>query len=316
MKFDWKNIDWLSPKPSKERAIIGIVLLAVLLLGIYLGQQFGGNGGNSVSTLQPEGAAPQAASGNKSSLFGGLFGGGGAAKSLIALQPIGAGQCHSFAPEGWRVTDQNQQGTVFSLASPDGSMGASYAGLALNGGQIAGYYGPQFQSPENLALYSVGALTNEQAQATGSETPFGDYRVLNFATANHKGYVLLYTFPVPADPQGVGVIMRIAIGSNDPHSVGIAGSVAAAARCQAVLIPSRGAQYEPPKSGDDHGTGKSDDGDMAGTYNAQLGTGWVHDDAGNNYNVDVTTDYRDGPDGPGYYKVNGNDVTKLTPGLQ
>ena len=55
----------------------------------------------------------------------------------------------------------------------------------------------------------------------------------------------------------------------------------------------------------------------AGTYNAQLGTGWVHDSLGRNYNVDVTSDYdANGPDGPGYYGIVGGTREKLQPGLQ
>ena len=47
----------------------------------------------------------------------------------------------------------------------------------------------------------------------------------------------------------------------------------------------------------------------------QLGTGYVHDDTGRNYLVDPATDYNPtGPDGPGYYRQNGNFLEKLTPG--
>ncbi len=145
----------------------------------------------------------------------------------------------------------------------------------------------------------------------------GYYKAMTFVTAGHRGYALFYTFP-GVDPGGYGVIMRIAIGGlSDSKQMSTAGAVSAATRCTVTLHPPlEQATYEPPK--EDHGVGKTADGsgDLAGTYNAQLGTGWVHDAAGNNYNVDVTSDYHEtGPDGPGYYKVNGNDVTKLQPGL-
>ncbi|HEX4095977.1 MAG TPA: hypothetical protein VHX64_04570, partial [Caulobacteraceae bacterium] len=60
-----------------------------------------------------------------------------------------------------------------------------------------------------------------------------------------------------------------------------------------------------------------DDSDFAGTYNAQLGTGWVHSASGVNYLVDADGDkWENGPDGPGFYvrHANGN-VEKLQPGL-
>ena len=231
------------------------------------------------------------------------------------LVTLASSACKTSAPQGWRIVDQNQDGTVFTVASPDGSMIASYGGVVMNGGQAAGLYGPQFRTPQAFVLYAVGVLTNQQAQFAGPAQAVGYYAALPLATATHRGYALVYRFP-GADPGGYGMIMRIAIGSADSRSVGIAGAVAAATRCTAVLHPPPQALYKAPK--DDHGTGESGDGatDLAGTYNAQLGTGWVHDSAGNNYNVDVVDDYHEtGPDGPGYYKVVGNNVIKLQPGL-
>ncbi|MBU6297789.1 MAG: hypothetical protein KGJ79_05885 [Alphaproteobacteria bacterium] len=311
-KFDWKNIDWFSVKPSKERAIVGVVVLLAGLGLFYLGRM--SSGGDTTSQGSLAGAqigqkpsAPAAASAGISAK----------ASDPIPLQPVTSGPCRTFAPQGWHVTDANQQGTAFTVTSPDGRMIASYGAVGVNGGAAAGYYGEQFRTPENLALYSAGVLTNEQARATRSETTFGYYQVLTFATASRFGYALLYRFPVAADPAGYGLIMRIAI-TGDPHSLGSAGSVAAATRCTSALVPPPADLPRPTTSSDTHDTGKSDDDDvtMAGTYNAQLGTGWVHDDAGNNYNVDVVSDYsEDGPEGPGYYKHNGNDWIKLQNGL-
>jgi len=293
-KFDWKNIDWMSTRPSKERITIGITVLVVGVGLFYFAQYFTG------------------------ALFG-TSKSGAFVSEPVPLLPVAGGQCRTFAPQGWHVTDQNQQGTAFTIVSADGSMMASYGAVGVNGGAAAGYYGEQYRTPENLALYSVGLLTNEPAQATGPEQAFGYYRVLNFATARHRGYALLYRFAVPADPAGYGLIMRIAIGSaGDPRSVGSAGSVAAATRCISTLVPPPADLPRPTIDDKTHGTAKSNDDDvtMAGTYNAQLGTGWVHDAAGNNYNVDVAGDYSaNGPDGPGFYKHNGNDTIKLENGL-
>jgi hypothetical protein len=232
----------------------------------------------------------------------------------VPLQPVQSGQCRTFAPQGWRVVDQNRDGTVFSLASADGSMLASYAGAAIGSGQVQGYYGPQYRTPETFAMYAVGVLTSSQARPTAPAQQVGPYRAIRFTAGGRQGYVLLYTFRVP-DPGGYGVLMRIAV-APDAHSVGVAGAVATATRCAAQLHPSTGPVYHAPR--EEHGagsTGRGSDG-IVGEYNAQLGTGWVHDDAGNNYNVDVTSDWSEnGPDGPGFYKRNGNDVTKLQPGM-
>jgi hypothetical protein len=339
-KWDFKNIDWLSPKPSKERVVVGAAILLAIVGGYVLASGSSGTPPSSSMTAQnaaAPGGAPGTANPQNSSNSQGwraLAPGsdndgrgyaqnqdGAQGQGPVPLQALGQGQCRTFAPAGWRITDANPQGTIFTLSSPDGSMMASYAGTAANSAQVSGVYGDQYRTPENLALYFVSALTNEQAQWTGPEQPVGPYSALTFTSASHSGYVLLYKFQVPADPGGFGIITRIAIGSaNDPRSVGVAGAVAAASRCQAVVVPGRGSDFTPSSGVPDHDTGSvagDDDSTLAGTYNAQLGTGWVHDDAGNNYNVDVTSDYHEtGPDGPGYYKQNGNDLIKLTPGLE
>ncbi len=306
-KFDWKNIDWFSPKPSKERIIIGVAVLVVLFGGYYLSTAISSS--PSAPGQLSHGPGPSRAGQDMAS----------SGSEPIPLQPVGGGNCRSYAPAGWHVTDENQQGTAFTVASPDGSMTASYGAVGVNGGAAQGLYGAQFRTPENFALFSVNALTNEQVQVTGPEEAFGNYQVLNFATASHRGYAMLYRFPIPADPAGYGLIMRIAIGNaSDPKSVSQAGSVAAATRCTSQLVPPPADLPRPTIDDKTHGTGKSGDDDvtMAGTYNAQLGTGWVHDAAGNNYNVDVTNDYSpNGPDGAGYYKHNGNDWIKLENGM-
>ena len=233
----------------------------------------------------------------------------------VPLRPVQAGQCHTFAPEGWRVVDQNRDGTVFTLASENGGMVASYAGAAIGAGQVQGFYGPQYRTPESFALYAAGVVAGGQARQTGAEEPVGPYRAIRFSTGARQGWILLYTFRVP-DPGGYGVVMRIAAGA-DAHAIGVAGAVAAATRCASTVHPSEGPVWHAPR--DSHGagsTGGARSGDIVGDYNAQLGTGWVHDDAGNVYNVDVSGDWSEnGPDGPGFYKRNGNDVTKLQPGL-
>lgn len=299
-KFDWKHIDWFSPKPSKERAIIGVAVIAAGALGYYV---FAPSGQGTAPPLQNQAMMP--------SIGTAPTGSGGP----VPLQKVGQGQCSTEAPEGWRVTDTNQQGTVFSLTSADGGEIASYDGVAVNGGQVAGYYGEQYRTPENFILFMINALTSEQARLTGPEEQFGPYQVLHFGTGSREGYALFYRFAVPADPQGYGMMVRIAAGrAGDQPSVATAGSVAAAARCAAILIPRPSVNYEAPRDRS-HGADKSgNDSDLAGTYNAQLGRGWAHDpETGRNYNVDVTTDWREnGPEGSGYY-ANGR---KLAPGMQ
>ena len=309
--FDFKNVDWRSSGLTKEKLVVGAGLILLVGAGIALAVLVGHHkpAGGSAASGAPSAAASQAAA-NQTAGLTPVAGSG-----PIPLTPLQAGTCRTFAPPGWRVTDQNASSTVFTATSADGQQIGSYGGVIVNAAQAGGFYGPQFRSPEALALYSVSLLTGEQAQPSAVEQQVGAYTALPFASATHSGYALLYRFPGAGG--GYGVIMRLAIGAGaDAKSVSTAGAVAAATRCQAMVHPSSNAVYQPPT--DVHGTGATGDGDdMAGTYNAQLGTGWVHDAAGANYNVDVAADYHEtGPDGPGYYKVNGNDATKLEPGLE
>ena len=51
-------------------------------------------------------------------------------------------------------------------------------------------------------------------------------------------------------------------------------------------------------------------------YNVQLGTRYAHTPAGDLYYLGRATMRNEtGPDGPGYYKKNGNDIIKLIPGI-
>jgi hypothetical protein len=323
MKLDFRKIDWLSPRPSKERIIVGLVLLAAVAGAYALGARGGRSGPQGTQAASaPAQAAPQPGDGAPAEVQAPagaelVANRGAHGPGPVPLQPLQSGQCRTFAPQGWRITDANRDGTVFSLASADGAMLASYAGAAVGTGQVQGFYGPQYRTPLIFAMYAVGVLTGEQAQQSAPAEQVGPYRAIRFSTSGgRQGYVLLYTFRVP-DPGGYGVMMRIAVApANDPGDVGVAGAVAAATRCTAQLHPPPGGGYH--ASREDHGAGSSGGGsdDVVGDYNAQLGTGWVHDDACNNYNVDVSSDWSDnGPDGGGFYKRNGNDVTKLKPGL-
>jgi hypothetical protein len=314
MKLDFRKIDWLSPRPSRERIIIGLVVLVVAAGAYALGAR-GGHTGSPGPAPAPAQAAFQPAAGDQDAAqTPGSVELVANRRGPVPLQPLQSGQCRTFAPQGWRIVDQNRDGTVFSLASADGSMLASYAGAAIGTGQVQGFYGPQYRTPETFAMYAVGVLTGEQAQPAGGGEQVGPYRAIRFSTSGgRQGYLLLYTFRVP-DPGGYGVMMRIAVAP--ANGLGVAGAVAAATRCTAQLHPPTGPVYHAPR--DEHGAGSTGGGkdDVVGDYNAQLGTGWVHDDACNNFNVDVSSDWSEnGPDGGGFYKKNGNDVTKLKPGL-
>lgn len=310
--MDWRDFSWRTASPLARGLIAGAGIV-VLAAGGYLAGKGGsapfGEAGPSASSERATPPAPD----NMGPLQTAKAGTG-----PIPLIELSSGPCRTFAPEGWKIIDQNKDGTVLTVASADGNLIGAYGGMAINAAQAQGLYGPQFRSPEAIGAYLIKTLTHEEPRLEATFETIGSYQATRFTTARHAGYYLAYRFPVSADPGGFGLIIRIAIGhAGDDHSVGVAGAAAAATRCTATLHPSEGPVYHASSAA--HGADRAGgaDNDMAGTYNAQLGTGWVHDpNTGRNYNVDVTSDWREnGPQGPGYYKQNGNDVTKLEPGM-
>jgi hypothetical protein len=61
--------------------------------------------------------------------------------------------------------------------------------------------------------------------------------------------------------------------------------------------------------------GNCDEGDLAGTYNEHLHTGYVHAQDGDNFLIDPRKDiWAMGPNGSGTYRQIGGTVEKLEPG--
>jgi len=298
--------DGLWAKLARRPLVLGAGAIGLLVLGYAAGRD--ARGGKA-----PTAAVPPAAGSNAKAAAPAVSSGGGP----VALTEISSGPCRTYAPEGWVVTDKNKEGTIFTVQSPNHALTAAYAGMPVNGGMVSGAYGEQFRTPHSVALYVVGQLAGEEAQADGGEEAVGPYQALRFHGAEHAGYVLYYRFPLPADPAGFGLIMRIAIGkAGDTQSVGNAGSAMAAIQCQSSLRPPPQGLYQVQARLSDHGSGQSAAGSdvtLAGTYNAQLNIGWAHDSAGRNYRVNVTEDWKNGSDGEGFYSPTGE---KLQSGLQ
>lgn len=246
-------------------------------------------------------------------------GGGLGAAGPIALQPLQGRFCRALAPDGWAIVDQDDRGSTITLASADQQMKAAYGIPGVSSGLVQGFYGPQYQTPDAYAQFLASILAGQQLQASGPQDFMG-VRVLNFQGATDVGFAIYRVYPLIGDPGGYVLSARIAIAPSQQME-GIAGAVAATINCTTILAPPSGGYAQVQPRNDDVGTsskckaGACDDSDLAGTYNVQLGTGYVHSDTGQNYLVDPSTDYHDtGPDGPGYYRQVGNNVEKLVPG--
>lgn len=241
------------------------------------------------------------------------------ANNPMPVQPLGNRFCHALAPAGWAIIDSDDRGATFSVASPDRSLVAAYGIVGITSGQVAGYYGPQYRTPASFAQFLATTVAGQPMQAMGTH-PFNGLQVINFVGGSRRGFVIYRIYPLPADPGGYVMSARIAMGANE-RDVPTVGAVAAAIDCTTTFkAPPEGYAQVHAKAAET-GTsrrckaGNCDDSDLAGTYNAQLGTGYVHSASGTNYLVDVTTDYHaTGPDGPGYYRQVGNALEKLEAG--
>jgi hypothetical protein len=189
--------------------------------------------------------------------------------------------------------------------------------------QQGAQYGSATSSVEYVLTQAL--RTNLKFDAAPKTVQF-NYQLLNFTAPGMRGFVL---YRVYNSAQGSAYIMRLAVGSAVPtdHTLAVAGTVATSISCRQQLRPPPPPQPTTYQSGakpaDTASSTKCqiwspncDDSDFAGSYNAQLGTGYVHSNSCTNYVVDPDTDkWENGPDGPGYYiDVGNNNVEKLQPG--
>jgi len=231
--------------------------------------------------------------------------------------------CHALAPAGWGIAEQVSYGRGMTLASADGRMRATYVIVGINSGAALIYVHPQGGDPVTQAL-TLSSLTAGQRIQGISQRSFLGASLIDFRGMSEQGYVLFRTYPVPGQPYSYVLSTHIAVGPTR-HEEAIAGAVASSINCVAQFHAPEGgyAQVQPKSESQATGTsssckrGNCDDGDLAGTYNVQLGTGYVHSETGQNFLVDPSTDYHaTGPDGPGYYRQVGNSYEKLTPGWE
>jgi hypothetical protein len=317
--FDWNKL--FSKENQPKLIAVGVGLVALIVIFKMAGITFdlpvpGAPGGNRIVASGGQTPVPGSATPN----------GPGA----VPLTPVASGLCTTQAPEGWTALETNPNGSLYRVASADQSMQAAYMAMGFHGDlNIPGMLNVPTAPPGVLLQQVIGAVTSAPVNVTADGQAFGGYTVMTFSSGNYSGYALYYRasqnpdFTLPDSGQSAYILIaRIAFGvTGDNHSIATAGSVAAAIRCSAIVIPhpiggdtDRSGSHGAGTSTKCSGGGNCDDNDLAGTYNAQLGTGWAHNpNTGQNYNVSVTDDWvENGPSGSGYYASDG---TRLDPGM-
>lgn len=234
-------------------------------------------------------------------------------------------QCAFLAPDNWGV-DVGPQSSGIDIYNATKTMFASYLVYPVNTaiGPYAWGYPPPMNDPDRYsadpkrvirallrpAVVQHGGAADMDFTADPPES-IPPYTAVTLRGSTHSALVIFTA--IPGDAQNYVIPIRAAIMANAhwPEMTGALARMALSIRCTVQLrVP----------SGDDADTrvgrrrGKDDEGDEAG-YNPWRGSEYVHD-AGTGQNYIVTSkDWSDtGPDGPGYYKRNGNDWTKLSPG--
>jgi len=224
----------------------------------------------------------------------------------IPLRLLQGGSCTALAPADWQVTN-----LAPNNAGVDLSNGRMYAGWMIAGIDtvMASYY-PQYANPEAY-LHSLMLLG---AQSLGDSTyrfltnqEFAGATVRDVETERFRGVVLVRLFPGGTPTSFIMALRSATVGKGAWQvELPIAAAVALSIRCRVSLMP--------PTYGS--GSRGGDEGDDLSTYNRQLGTEYAHSPrTGENFLMTHATDWLEsGPEGPGYYRIVGNDHEKLVPG--
>jgi len=233
-----------------------------------------------------------------------------AAQAQRGARPVGVtsfhGQyCSSMGPRGWAVTAENPQRVAFGAdsMSPDGK---AYAGYAV----FSTIAGTPMATPEAAVAMHLSAMGAHPATLGRRMQLDRNTFAVSYRNDQNEGMAFYEVFPFQG---GAMILMRQAATSpgqwrqRGPEASAVARSM----RCN---VPSVPAAPDPPSLNKKPRANSDGEGDSE--YNVWLEKEYYHDPAtGQNYWVSPSQDWeQNGPQGPGYYTRNGNDVTKLQSG--
>lgn len=178
--------------------------------------------------------------------------------------------------------------------------------------------GSDFRTPQSAA-YTIWQHYGSWPARFGqpSRTQSG-YNMVTFQNAYGNVVGLWTHFPAgnSMDPRAFVVVQRAGavLKGGDVRRMHAGVAVAMSIRCNVAFHAPPPADYT--KGLGQQGRRPAREEDVASEYNKELGMEYVHDpQTGQNYWVSPSRDYREnGPQGPGYYKQDGNFVKKLQPG--
>jgi hypothetical protein len=234
----------------------------------------------------------------------------------LVVKRIGRGS--ALAPADWRALT-SPQGNAVDLSSPDGRLYAGWGIVAINRA-MQEHYGDLYGDPETSMRFLITQQLetmgdHSSVRYTSSPRPLDTRRYFtrrSFESAEHQGVLFYRLYPAntgnPAD-YIESVYLAIAAKSLWPRKGPLVVNIAASIRGRV--------RIDRPSSGGGRPPGRRDPQEPdASTYNKELGTEYCHSPStGENFYVSHADSWNEnGPDGPGYYKQDGNCYEKLVPG--
>ena len=224
----------------------------------------------------------------------------------VAVSAFHGQYCASYGPRGWAVTSENPQQFSFGadLLSSDGKAGAGYTIFPSGGlNSIPGYQNPDAGVAATLSLMGAQKVT------FGAKMQLApNVFAVSFRLPQSEGVAFYQVLPVPG---GSMVVLRTAstLTGNWATRGAEASAVARSLHCNVPYVPPA---PDPPSLN----AKRSQSGEGDSEYNRWLEKEYYHNpQTGENYWVSPSSDWdQNGPQGPGYYSRNGNDVIKLQPG--
>ncbi len=225
------------------------------------------------------------------------------------LKVLSEDACSAVAPDGWRIVAHGA-GDYFFLASAGGHIRSMYRRARLSAEGT--------RAPEAFVAKQIGALFGQMPQLGASRSLENGFSAVAFGTSNNYAGFALYRIDKGGKTSDTMISLRIA-GVPATEVEGLqpyAGAVALSIRCGSGKdMAAEDADVPPTAISTRCLAGACDESDLAGAYNAQLHTGYVHAPNGENFLIDPRKDvWATGPEGPGTYRQNNGLLEKLEPG--
>lgn len=244
-------------------------------------------------------------------------------KTAFKLETKQVGNCLQPVPVGWQ-TFSNKEGSALDLFDQAKTMYAGYGILAVNPNMS--YYDRELynKDPQHSVLRLASMIAAGQFYDNGLHytneinEKINGYELHTIAGTTCKGIVLYKIFPGDGINFSYIESIRVAMTKTDIWETKgeLVAGIALGIDCTTTLVKHEMPSFPRATSlRSSHDALKAQLGGDYG-YNPQLGTEYCHNpNTGENFRVSTTENWSEnGPDGPGYYGIAGNERIKMAPG--